>query len=331
MQKCGCMQASVVTGPVFARHDLAHHPENQGRLLNAMSGLPLDILIRSPIRCSQEDLERVHTPAYCTWLERFCSETTYSRLIDVDTYVTPSSFDVASWAAGGAIRAAELALGGEHTFALVRPPGHHATRCRAMGFCLLNNVAVAAAWALLRVRRVAIVDWDVHHGNGTQDIFYENPRVLYCSIHQGNTYPGTGKLHEVGRGEAQGCTINVPLPPGSTGADYSLVFSDLFVPVVRRFDPDLILISAGQDILSDDPLGGMCVEPQDTGAMVRSLLTAVGAPLALVLEGGYGPSHGAAIAAIYRALRGEAVPFLPGEADAVTHAIVQESQVIHGL
>ncbi|MDD1674434.1 MAG: histone deacetylase, partial [Methanomicrobiales archaeon] len=265
------------------------------------------------------------------WLEHFCAETTFPRHIDLDTYVTHASFDVACWAAGGTVRAAELALGGENAFALVRPPGHHATSCRAMGFCLINNVAVATAWALERVGRVAIVDWDVHHGNGTQDIFYENSHVLYCSVHQGNTYPGTGHLHDVGSGEGKGNTINVPLPPGSTGADYALVFSDVFVPAVQRFGPDLILVSAGQDILSDDPLGGMQVEPQDVGSMLRSLLNVAVTPLALVLEGGYGPSHGAAVSAMFHALKGEDVSFIPGDADSRTRKIVRESQSIHDL
>jgi acetoin utilization deacetylase AcuC-like enzyme len=200
-----------------------------------------------------------------------------------------------------------------------------------MGFCLINNIAVAAAWALERIDRVAIVDWDVHHGNGTQDIFYEDSRVLYCSVHQWNAFPGTGRLEEAGRGKGSGCTLNVPLPPGSTGADYALVFSEVFIPAMLRFNPELILVSAGQDILADDPLGGMAVEPENTGALTRMLITAVLSPLALILEGGYGPSHGAAINAIYRALQGEAIASPAGEAGDMTGRIVREARTIHRL
>jgi acetoin utilization deacetylase AcuC-like enzyme len=200
-----------------------------------------------------------------------------------------------------------------------------------MGFCLINNVAVAAAWALDRVPRVAIVDWDEHHGNGTQDIFYENPQVLYCSVHEGGSYPGTGRLEERGCGDGDGYTINVPLPRGSRGADFATAFSEVFIPALRRFDPLLLLISAGQDILSDDPLGGMCVEPQDVGAMLGLLLGAFRTPVALVLEGGYGPSHADAIRAIFGALQGGECAFVPGEASAETVRVVRDARSVHGL
>jgi acetoin utilization deacetylase AcuC-like enzyme len=171
-----------------------------------------------------------------------------------------------------------------------------------MGFCLLNNVAIAAEHALKSVDRVAIVDWDVHHGNGTQHAFYGTNRVLYCSVHKEYYFPYTGSVEEVGTGYGKGFTVNAPIEPGCTGADFSLVFSAVFLPVLDRFRPDVLIVSAGQDILFDDPLGGMNVSPEDIG-ILTSLLLRIGRPLALVLEGGYGPSHGDAVSHIFSALK----------------------------
>jgi acetoin utilization deacetylase AcuC-like enzyme len=196
----------------------------------------------------------------------------------------------------------ERSLEGEHGFALVRPPGHHAEFNRAMGFCLINNVAVAAKKALERVDTIAIVDWDIHHGNGTQSSFYGTDRVLYCSVHQEHFFPFTGTVREVGAGQGKGYTINAPLRSGSTIADYYHVFSEIFVPAIERFSPNAVIVSAGQDILFDDPIGMMNIRPQDLEILTRMLLEAVDGSLALVLEGGYGPSHGAAVHSIFTAL-----------------------------
>ena len=165
----------------------------------------------------------------------------------------------------------------------------------------LNNAAIAAAWALLRVARVAIIDWDVHHGNGTQHIFYDTDRVLYCSVHR-SLFPGTGSREETGAGAGEGSTVNVPLTPGS-GRDASReAFDGVILPATESFDPDLILISAGQDPLADDPLGGMRLQPPDFGMFTKRVCSIAKKPPALVLEGGYGPSHGEAIAEILRVL-----------------------------
>jgi len=297
-------QCSVITSDLFAAHDMPGHPECNRRLLAALEGVPPGIPRYPPEKASRGDVERVHTPHYLDLLIDACQRTRTFGMLDPDTYVTPASFDVALLAAGGAIGAAERALAGEHCFALVRPPGHHAEPDRAMGFCLLNNVAIAAAKALGKVERVAIVDWDVHHGNGTQEAFYTSGRVLYCSIHRGHYYPYSGKVGERGAGDGEGLNLNAPLGAGATIADYDAVFHEVFAPAIRRFRPGLLLVSAGQDILSDDPLGGMCLFPPDLGLLAWRLLKAGGLPLALVLEGGYGPSHAAAIREIFRVLAG---------------------------
>jgi len=225
--------------------------------------------------------------------------------LDPNTYVTCHSFDAASYAAGSTCAAVERTLDGEHQFALVRPPGHHAEPDRAMGFCIFNNAAVAAAKALLSVDRVAIVDWDLHHGNGTQTAFYGSDRVLFCSVHEADSFPKTGWVDEIGTGAGRGYTLNAPLAAGSTIADYQHVFREVFVPALARFRPDVLIVSAGQDALSDDEHGRMDLEPEDYSVLAGMLIDGTDLPLALTLEGGYGPSHGKAIAAIFRALSGK--------------------------
>ncbi len=213
--------------------------------------------------------------------------------LDPDTYTSPDSEAVARLAAGAAMAAIDHALDHDApAAALVRPPGHHAERERAMGFCLYNNAAVAAAHALARgVTRVAIVDYDVHHGNGTQWIFYDDARVLYLSTHQSPFYPGTGAAAEVGRGDAAGFTINVPLGEGAGDADLDLVFREVAVPVLTAFDPEVLLLSAGYDAHADDPLGGMRVSTAGFATMTRRLRAVVDRScrgrLAVVTEGGY--------------------------------------------
>jgi acetoin utilization deacetylase AcuC-like enzyme len=246
--------------------------------------------VRSPRPASRAELARVHDAAYLDAIER---TTGRAVALDPDTFTSPDSHEVALLAAGAALGAVEqvLATGGS-AFAFVRPPGHHAERGRAMGFCLYNNVATAAAHARAAgVDRVAIVDYDVHHGNGTQWIFYDDPSVLYISTHQYPFYPGTGAADEIGRERGRGFTVNVPLPAGATDEDYDLVFRDVVIPVLEEFEPGLLLVSAGFDAHERDPLGGMRLST-DGFALLTARLKAVADShserrIVLVTEGGY--------------------------------------------
>jgi acetoin utilization deacetylase AcuC-like enzyme len=235
-------------------------------------------------------LEAVHAPAYLDRLEELSA--TGGGYIDFDTALNSASWETAVLTAGAAIGAVESALSGTAAFAIARPPGHHAGRDYGMGFCLLNNAAIAAEHARsLGVGRIAILDWDVHHGNGTQDVFYANGEVLYLSAHQSPFYPGTGDAREVGEGQGRGFTANVPLP-GRSGEDlYAEAFAGFFIPVMREFRPELILVSAGYDAHTDDPLGGMRLEAASFGRFAARLAALAreveAAPLALTLEGGY--------------------------------------------
>jgi acetoin utilization deacetylase AcuC-like enzyme len=345
------MKYSTITGPIFEQHDREGHVESQDRLLAIIRNLPVNVSRHAPVAASPEDVERVHHPGYLAWLRQQCvrnteydilrdyvynggffvQNTLISGYIDENTYINPHSYEVATHAAGSAIAAMERTLDGESCFALVRPPGHHAAAAWAMGFCLINNTAIAAAKALTHVDRVAIIDWDVHHGNGTQDIFYSNDRVLYCSTHQDDAFPHTGLMDEAGTGAGKGFTINVPLPRKSTIADYSLVFKEIFLPVIARMRPDLIIISAGQDLLSDDPVGDMSLVPEDLGYLAGLLLDETGMPLSLVLEGGYGPSHGVAVRDILLALGGTRFPCGDVKPGKKTPGIVSRIKKIHGI
>ena len=300
------MKSSVITSGIFADHNDPGHPESNDRLVLALSGVPAGVKRIEAKPAAAEDLVRIHTPEHIAGIRALSSRCGQGRpcYLDPDTYVTSRSFEAAAAAAGAACMALERAESGEHCFALVRPPGHHAEPDRAMGFCIFNNAAVAAARALESVDRVAILDWDLHHGNGTQSAFYDSDRVLYCSVHESNSFPGTGWIDEIGSREGRGYTLNAPLHPGATIADYLLVFEEVFVPAIRRFEPDVLIISAGQDSLSDDPTGSMNLSPADFQVLAGIMVDATDLPLALILEGGYGPSHGQAISHIFSALQG---------------------------
>ena len=249
------------------------------------------IEVVAPSPATRDQLLRVHDAEY---LRRISETAGRAVALDPDTYTSPESYEIALLAAGAAVDAVERVWTASHSsaFALVRPPGHHAERDRAMGFCLFNNIAVAAAHARsLGANRVAIVDYDVHHGNGTQQTFERDPSVLYVSTHQYPFYPGTGAADEIGDGQGAGATVNLPLEVGATDDDYRLVFEEVIVPVLRQFRPDLLLVSAGFDAHERDPLAGMRVTTAGFGAMTQTLRRVAEeccrGRLALVTEGGY--------------------------------------------
>jgi acetoin utilization deacetylase AcuC-like enzyme len=246
----------------------------------------------SPRSASKEAIALVHDESHIETMETYRGR---EGGIDGDTWVSPGSLPAADSAAGAAIDAvtAVVERSARSAFALVRPPGHHAESGRAMGFCLFNNVAIAAAHAAahLGCERVLIVDWDVHHGNGTQEIFYDRDDVLFFSSHRFPFYPGTGAAAEIGRGKGEGYTVNLPLPPAVGDGDYVALFRDLLVPIADRFEPDIVLVSAGFDAHRADPLGGMSLTEEGYAALcalVRGIADQhAGGRLALVLEGGY--------------------------------------------
>ena len=252
------------------------------------SGVPVEWRPCNP--ADEEALATVHDQAYLNNLREM--STKGGGYLSLDTAVGAGSWEAASLASGAACSAVESALAGEAAFAVARPPGHHAGKDYGMGFCLTNHAAIAAGHALSRgPERVAILDWDVHHGNGTQDIFYGDASVLYLSVHQSPFYPGTGGTGEVGEGEGLGFTANVPLPAGSGEDLYAAVFTGVFLPVLREFGPEAILVSAGFDAHVDDLLGGMALGSNAFGrfaAMISAFSREIGAaPPAFVLEGGY--------------------------------------------
>jgi acetoin utilization deacetylase AcuC-like enzyme len=305
-------KCSVFTGEIFACHEMDLHSECNARLLMAASGIPEWVEKKEPDAATVTDLERVHKTHYIRMIRELCA-LGGKRYIDMNTYLTEETFQVASVAAGAAIGTVKRTLQGEHSFALVRPPGHHAEPDKAMGFCIFNNAAIAAAYALDTGKRVAIIDWDLHHGNGTQKVFYSSDQVLFCSIHQVNTFPRTGWVDEIGTGAGKGYTLNAPIREGSTLSDYLYIFNEIFLPALEKFSPDVVIVSAGLDPLSDDPIGGMKLLPDDFGVLTYITARSAGVPLALVLEGGYGPSLGPAVSSIFNALAGECPEFKHGE------------------
>lgn len=279
----------------------SHHPERPERLDAVRRAIetfsnPEALSERQPENAPLEAITRVHDAAY---VERFAQTAGQDRTVfDMDTSANQDSYTAALRAAGGALAMTDAAVGagpraGGVPFALVRPPGHHAEYDHPKGFCFFNNVAIAAAHAIHHhgLSRVAVVDWDVHHGNGTQHLFEADPSVLYLSVHEYPLFPGTGRLEEVGRGDGAGYTVNVPLPAGQYDAQYVRVFRRIFEPIVSSFEPELILISAGFDAHTNDPLANMELSTAGFGVLTQIVMewadTTSGGNIGFILEGGY--------------------------------------------
>lgn len=292
-------KTGIVKDKRYLKHSAGHtHPESPERLaaiyemLNNPS-MAWKFMEIEPREATHKEIETIHTPSYVEFIAGTAGQR--SVYLDPDTATSPESYEIARLAVGGLCNAIDSVIEGkaDNAFAFVRPPGHHAEADSAAGFCIFNNVAIGAMHAIMKhgLKRILIVDWDLHHGNGTQHSFYSDPRILYFSTHQYPYYPGTGSLQEIGQGKGEGYTINVPLRGGAGDASFVKIFRKILQPVALEFKPELVLLSAGFDTYFQDPLGSMLVTPEGFAALMRILLEIADSccrgRLVAVLEGGY--------------------------------------------
>jgi acetoin utilization deacetylase AcuC-like enzyme len=290
----------IIFDLAYLRHRTGNHPEHPQRLIFAKRCLEeCDFAFKldwvTPVKADVKEVLRVHEEKYIEFVRTACEKAgdRYIRL-DIDTVACIDSYDAALHAVGGMERAIDIALGEGYSsaFALLRPPGHHALPDRSLGFCIFNNIVIGACYALdiHKLKRVMIIDWDLHHGNGIQNVFYNDKRVFYISLHQAYHYPGTGAATEIGGGDGTGTIMNLPLPAGAGDSEYAHCFLELIGPTAIAYKPELIIVSAGYDAHCDDPLGLMRVTDVEYGKLsyyLRCIARETGARLVFALEGGY--------------------------------------------
>lgn len=292
---------SLIYHEDYLKHDAGFgHPERKERLISTINflkekGIFEKLKIIKPMPATEENLLRVHTKDHIEFIKNLSESG--GGYIDGDTVVNRNTYEIAKLAAGGVISAGEVVMSEEskNSFALVRPPGHHATRNRAMGFCYFNNAAVMIRFLQekFKLRRIFLLDWDAHAGNGTMDIFYDDPTVLNVSIHQDprTFYPGTGFMEQIGKGEGEGYTVNIPVPAGTGDADYIFILKNFVIQILENYKPELIVISAGQDSHKDDPISGLELTEEGYGKMTELMLHCAekfcNNRIVIELEGGY--------------------------------------------
>lgn len=292
-------KTGIVYHPLYLEHKTGSHPECPDRLREVISLLEkMEVLNKlvniKPRPAQKEEIQLIHLPFYIDEVEKYIKQQGRGHL-DGDTVFSEKSYDAAVFAVGGVLQAIDEIMSEKikNAFCLVRPPGHHAEKERAQGFCIFNNIAITAKYAQKyhNLKKVLIVDWDLHHGNGTQNAFYEDDSILFFSTHQYPHYPGTGGAKEIGRGKGDGYTINVPLIAGCGDKTYKMIFEEILVPIARQFGPDIILVSAGFDAHHKDPLGGenlSCSGYAKLAEIVKSLADELcEGKLLFTLEGGY--------------------------------------------
>jgi len=316
-------RTGLIYHPIYLEHDTDGHPERKERLTTTLekirsSGLELEFVTPRP--ATLDEVRTIHSPGYIDQVRSISEQG--GGYLDLDTVVSRRSYEAALMAAGGVIAGIERVTGDlDNAFALIRPPGHHALPNRGMGFCIFNNVAIGAKCAQkMGLEKVLIVDWDVHHGNGTGAVFYDDRSVMYFSVHQFPHYPGTGRVKEMGMDGAEGFTVNVPLPWGTGDSGYLTVFEEVLKPVAMEFDPDIVLVSAGQDPHQADPLSGMNLTTEAFGSMASTVKEIADScsegRLVAALEGGYNlGTLSDSVVAILRSFKGESPEKIEVEED----------------
>ena len=284
-------QPLFITDKIYLKHDIKNHPESKERLISILKEIePIEerLNFKHPKKAKEEDILLIHSKLHFYTVQEACK---YEEPLDADTLVVKDSCEAALYAVGAGLSAIDAIFLKEANlaFCAIRPPGHHATPNRAMGFCLFNNIAIAARYAQKRgYKKVFIIDFDVHHGNGTQDAFYSDDSVFYFSTHQAFAYPGTGTPNEIGEGKGRGFTYNHPLMPNSTDKELLEVYKDELPPLINKFEPDIILISAGYDLHESDPLAMLDITYNGIREMVKTILNQKPhIPKVFFLEGGY--------------------------------------------